>query len=139
METLHKFHPKYDLSIRDKSFERWKKWMELGERTGCHQLPERSLFVGGYQMPVCARCTGVMLGYILAVPLYIKFGFKAGLSFFGCAAMLADWSLQKAGIKESTNRRRFITGILGGIGILSCQIKLVRKAGELLSHRYQHR
>jgi len=27
----------------------------------CHQLPERSFFVDGYQFPVCARCTGLYL------------------------------------------------------------------------------
>lgn len=120
------FHPGFDISVQDKAYEKWKKWMVIGEKTGCHQLPERSFFIGGYQMPVCARCTGAMLGYILAVPLYLKFGFKAGLSFFGCVAMLVDWSIQKAGIKESTNKRRFATGLLGGIGILSCQIKLIQ-------------
>jgi uncharacterized membrane protein len=27
----------------------------------CHQLPERSFFVDGWQLPVCARCTGLYL------------------------------------------------------------------------------
>ncbi|MFM8532910.1 MAG: DUF2085 domain-containing protein [Acidimicrobiia bacterium] len=25
----------------------------------CHQLPERSFFIGTHQLPVCARCTGL--------------------------------------------------------------------------------
>lgn len=28
----------------------------------CHQLPDRSFFVDGQQLPVCARCTGLYLG-----------------------------------------------------------------------------
>jgi len=27
----------------------------------CHQRPERSFFLDGHQLPVCARCTGVYL------------------------------------------------------------------------------
>jgi uncharacterized membrane protein len=27
----------------------------------CHQLPERSFFLSGIQLPVCARCTGLYL------------------------------------------------------------------------------
>ena len=28
----------------------------------CHQLPDRSFFLYGRQLPVCARCTGLYLG-----------------------------------------------------------------------------
>ena len=30
--------------------------------------------------------------------------------------MLGDWLVQYFNIKESTNRRRFITGLIGGFG-----------------------
>ena len=33
----------------------------------CHQRPERSFFVDGHQLPVCARCTGIYLSGALGV------------------------------------------------------------------------
>lgn len=37
----------------------------------CHQLPERSLHLGAFQLPVCARCLGLYAGAALGalVPL----------------------------------------------------------------------
>jgi uncharacterized membrane protein len=37
----------------------------------CHQLPEHSLFVGGHQLPLCARCTGTYLGALWALLFFL--------------------------------------------------------------------
>lgn len=110
-----------------KAYHIWCKCMALGERTGCHQLPERSFFIKGYQLPMCARCTGVIIGYLLAVPGFLIFGINSILSLFGCICMLTDWVLQVCKIRSSTNKRRLITGILGGYGILTIQLALIKK------------
>lgn len=34
------------------------------EFTVCHRLPQRSFFWKGRQFPVCARCTGIHIGYL---------------------------------------------------------------------------
>ena len=98
------------------NYKRWIKLMELSETLGCHQMPERSFFLKGYQFPVCARCTGVIISSIIATILFIKKKMPIKLCVFLSSIMLADWSLQYFKIKESTNTRRLITGLIGGFG-----------------------
>jgi uncharacterized membrane protein len=112
---------------QQKAYRRWKKWMKWGEKTGCHQMPERSFFINGYQMPLCSRCFGVIIGYILAIPVFLVMGFIKSLSIAGCLIMFADWFLQFVGIRKSTNTRRLITGIPGGFGIMSIQLNIIKK------------
>lgn len=108
--------------------------MELGERAGCHQNPDRSFFYHGYQFPVCARCTGAVLGSLLAIPAYLLLGFLLPLSIAGILLLLADWLLQAVKIRESTNGRRWITGLLGGYGVMSFQLRIL----HLLRNRICH-
>ena len=37
----------------------------------CHRIPERSFFIGGHQLPLCARCTGTFLGSILGLTVML--------------------------------------------------------------------
>ncbi len=98
----------------------------LGGRLGCHQRADRSFFLRGRQFPVCARCTGVLLGYLPAVPSFFLLGASWRAAAAGMAVMLADWLLQRLGVAESTNPRRLLTGVLGGYGIMTAQILLVQ-------------
>ena len=100
--------------------KKWLKFMDIGKKLGCHQRSDRSFFVKGYQLPICARCTGVLMGYVLALPiiLFLKSSIWIYISIPFCVIMFSDWYIQFLRIKESTNLRRFITGILGGIGII---------------------
>jgi uncharacterized membrane protein len=36
----------------------------------CHQRPERSFHLGGAQLPVCARCTGLYVGAALGLLIW---------------------------------------------------------------------
>ena len=111
----------------------------LGHRAGCHQRPDRSFFIKSYQFPICARCTGVLIGYLIAPIVFLLWGSRCFKSAFVCLIMLLDWLIQFFGIKESTNIRRLMTGILGGYGIEMFQIiaviflaKAVHAAIELI-------
>lgn len=114
----------------------WMKAMELGAKFGCHQIPERSFFLCGYQFPVCARCTGVILSAVFALFLFRKKIFSLPVCFALASVMLFDWSMQYLRIKASTNPRRFVTGFLGGLGVAITQYRfyafLFRKAESFL-------
>ncbi len=116
------------------SDKQWIKLMELGSALGCHQMPERSFFVKGFQFPVCARCTGVILSAIIATILF----FKKRLPIWVCIAMsgvmLLDWGMQYLEIRESTNRRRFITGLIGGFGYSTLHLHFYRYIYEKLKN-----
>lgn len=96
----------------------WLGLMDFGNRMGCHQMESRSFFFRGYQFPVCARCTGVILGEFITLFLIIV-NLKINLmqAIVLLLIMGLDWFLQYVKIAESNNIRRLYTGILGGIGL----------------------
>lgn len=101
----------------------WSSFLEniriLGNHSGCHQLPERSLFYKGKQFPVCARCTGVTIGEFLAlIAIILRIPISIFTSFVLLLIMGWDWLLQFIRIAKSTNGRRVITGIFGGFGLI---------------------
>lgn len=101
------------MNSKDKT---WIKLMEAGSTLGCHQMPERSFFVKGYQFPVCARCTGVIISAIIATIIFLKKKLPISVCIAMSSVMLIDWGLQYLEIKESTNTRRLLTGLIGGFG-----------------------
>lgn len=91
----------------------------------CHRMPERSFFFKGHQLPICARCTGILTGYILGI-IYIMFCNKLGyiLEALLMIPLLIDGIGQYRGYFVSTNIRRLITGILAGISAI-CLLRMV--------------
>lgn len=83
----------------------------------CHRLPERSFFFRGKQFPVCARCTGILVGYLLGIIYFFIFGrIPILLALIFLIPLVVDGFGQYLNHWVSTNRRRFITGIFAGIG-----------------------
>ena len=110
-----------EINLQNKD-KKWLKWMEFGRRLGCHQMSERSFFIKGYQFPICARCTGVIISSFVAVVVFWWYKMSMIVSFALCAIMFMDWFIQRIEIKSSTNIRRFITGLMGGYGFMTLQM-----------------
>ena len=109
--------------VASKRDRRWAFWMELCGRTiRCHQMPSRSFSIGSYQFPLCARCTGIMVGRGISLLLFPVFYFALDIPLLPALIVLplllvplaVDGMIQKFTSYESTNFRRMVTGILWG-------------------------
>lgn len=83
----------------------------------CHQRPERSFFLHGRQLPVCARCTGLYAGAAVAAPIAIVLG--AALSRNRARWLLSalalptaiTWSLEFVAGVPFSNVARFVAAL----------------------------
>lgn len=93
----------------------------------CHQLVERSYFVDGFQMPLCARCLGLHLGFLVSAATILarrdprlsglpSIRSMIAIGFVMLPAM-ADVVLSYAGIVDTDNTRRAVTGVMFGTAL----------------------
>lgn len=105
------------MSDKDKIWIKSMDW--CSDYWGCHQLPERSFFLNGYQFPVCARCTGIIIGYLISFIYAILCSpLSVYLEIFLIIPMSIDGLLQLLTKYTSNNFKRFITGLLAGFGFI---------------------
>lgn len=86
---------------------------------GCHARPDRSFYFRGKQFPICARCTGELIGMTGGVLIAICKGYPS--FWVVCLMMLplvVDGFIQRLTAYESKNLRRLWTGILFGIAFI---------------------
>jgi uncharacterized membrane protein len=97
----------------------------------CHRRPDRSFFFRGRQFPVCARCTGILVGY-LTYPLFLLelVALPAWLGILLNLPAGIDGVTQAWGRRCSTNPLRLATGLLSGLG----QVALISWAGRSIAH-----
>ena len=105
----------------------------------CHQQPERSFFIAGQPLTVCARCTGVYAGFALTTLLYPLFTSLRRTNpperkwvVIAAAPLAIDFGLGLLGIWENTHWSRFITAALFG----SVVVFYVMPALAELSYRF---
>jgi len=78
----------------------------------CHQLPERSLCWFGVCLPLCARCTGIVLGFVLGLILPALTGIRFRDRYVFAALGLNATTLLHATLDH--NWVRFAFGLLLG-------------------------
>lgn len=118
----------------ERKLQIWIRLMHIGHNVwGCHQIEKRSFFFKGYQFPICARCTGLLCGYLIAGILCI---WEMIPAWYWCFCMLIpmalDGMVQLKTKYESNNLKRMVTGCIAGYGfigiiyhIIYCLIHLV--------------
>ena len=84
----------------------------------CHQIPERSLLVGGEPFFLCSRCTGIYMGAFLMFLLTVRVTppVKPALVLFavGILSAVLEWG----GVIHTGNETRFVLGFGLGTGLL---------------------
>ena len=91
---------------------------------GCHRRPDRSFFLRGRQLHVCARCLGLIVGSFLSLLLI---PWRQGSVLFFAAflfVLLVDWGTQRMGWRSSNNSLRFVTGLSVGLTVLPSLLAL---------------
>lgn len=97
-------------------------------------MPERSFFFKGNQFPICARCTGILIGYIIGIIYIVIFKeLHIFLELLLMIPLLIDGTGQYLGYFQSTNVRRLLTGILAGISTI-CLFRLACVLGFQSGH-----
>ena len=81
---------------------------------GCHCRPERSFRYKGEPFPICARCTGELIGMIAAIASYGLYHPPLWILLLLAVPMLIDGFTQRLTAYESRNVRRLWTGTLFG-------------------------
>lgn len=94
----------------------------------CHQSPARSFFSGGVQVPVCARDTGIYMGFVLSLVLLAilargsrpsgaprRLVLAVVVVFVGIMAW--DGVSSYAGWRSTGNDLRLLTGLFAGSGL----------------------
>jgi uncharacterized membrane protein len=87
----------------------------------CHQIPERSFYIDGHPFAVCARCTGIYLGFAAGVLVYPlvrslkRSDAPARLWLLVALVPTAlDFALDFFGVWQNTHLSRSATGALLG-------------------------
>ena len=100
-------------------FSAWcYRWLPIV--MGCHCRPDRSFhFRDGRPFPICARCTGMLAGFLLAFAVFPFYRTSPWLLVLMLIPGILDGVIQMRTDYVSNNPRRLWTGLLMGFGMMS--------------------
>jgi uncharacterized membrane protein len=91
--------------------------MRLLNIVPCHRMKSRSITIKGYTLPLCARCTGILAGFLFFPFLLIAvIHLSLWLGLLLNVPMVIDGWTQKRKYRMSNNILRVTTGIMSGFG-----------------------
>lgn len=83
----------------------------------CHQLPDRSFFIDGRQLPVCARCTGLYLGGLAGFVTWCAWKIARGWRPIGTSPRNALRLVILTGLPTALSIALAIAGVWDGTNI----------------------
>jgi uncharacterized membrane protein len=101
--------------------------------SGCHRDRAKSFSWRGRTFFMCARCTGILLGYAIFAVLFVTGLAQANLALGILLNVPAyiDGTVQALDIRQSNNKRRLATGVMSGIGQVMAYIWLFLLAWQI--------
>jgi uncharacterized membrane protein len=108
----------------------------------CHQRPERSYWIAGEQLPVCARCTGLYVSAAIGGPIAYVYAMALSSARARMAAVAAGlptlitWSMEMAGLAHPSNTVRAVAALPLGFAVAWLLMSTVRASTERMAPEY---
>ncbi len=90
----------------------------------CHQRPDRSFELAGFQLPVCGRCLGIYGGAAvgaLVAPRLGRIGRPRAVVIVAVVPALLSLLVEWSGFGQPTNGARAVTGFIAG-GVIAAVV-----------------
>jgi uncharacterized membrane protein len=105
----------------------------------CHQRPERSFWMFGAPVAVCARCLGIYLGAAIGLLLRTSRSLAMRLLVVGAFVNLLDAAAEAAGLHGNWMTARFFLGFALGAAAALLVSSSMQPSATLISDQVHHR
>lgn len=91
---------------------------DFGRVPLCNHRADRGIFIHGFCLPLCARCTGIFAGAVIGTIVIAFSGIHLSVvpGILLILPTAIDGAVEYLAGTESNNPRRLTTGFLAGIG-----------------------